>query len=220
MRDEDRLEFAEAWTSAMDLYGREVSDMAIELAFHALEPLSIQEVQAGLTAHVRNPDTGQFPPKPADVIRNVHGSSQSAAMEAWAKVDKAIRSVGQYRDVVFDDWKIHAAVEQLGGWIETAQTSADEYPFLRNRFVKLYEGFTVQPPKRYPYKLLGIASRDNAHGSFERGRPAEQVAVIGDRSKAREVYRLGKQESGAPIHHADTVEKIESKTKRLSLKSA
>jgi len=56
-------------------------------------------------------------PKIADIVRMIDGSTQSAAATAWAKVMRAVGSVGQYQSLAFDDPVIHLAIDETGGWI-------------------------------------------------------------------------------------------------------
>ena len=211
MNDQDRIQFQEVWTATYAMYRQRVSDSMLDLSFGALLPYSIEDVRKGITAHIRNPDTGQFPPKPADVIKHISGNSQSAGGEAWAKVDRAIRCVGNYRTVVFDDPKIHAAIDRLGGWQKISMTDEKEYPFLRNNFLKLYQGFTVQPPETFPRKLIGTCEHENSqHDSFMRGRSKNEPVMIGDPERARLVYQGGGEQGVAKIRQEGTQEYLES----------
>lgn len=219
MTRNDRPQFAELWIAAYAVYGKHVSDGMLDVVFNALSGYSLQDIRKGLSGHVKNPDSGQFPPKPADVIKHLEGSSQSSAGEAWAKVDYAIRCVGNYRSVVFDDPKIHAAIERLGGWVKIAMTSNEEYPFLQNHFLKLYQGFTVQPPEAFPRKLLGACEHQNSqHSSFHRGRAMDEPAMIGNPDKARQVYQGGSDQGVAKITHqgaAEFLELVDDQAKRI-----
>jgi hypothetical protein len=211
MNDQDRFEFQDVWTGAYALYGRSVTESMLELSFVALEHYSISDVSRGVTAHIRNPDTGQFAPKPADVIKHISGNSQSAGGEAWAKVDLAVRCIGSHRSVVFDDPKIHAAIERLGGWQKLALTSGKEYPFLQNKFLKLYQGFTVQPPATFPRKLIGTCEHENSlTDTFGRGHAGDEPALIGDAEKARQVYQAGGDLGVAQISLRGTQTYLES----------
>lgn len=211
MNDQDRTQFQEVWTATYAMYRQRVSDSMLDLSFGALLPYSIEDVRRGITAHIRNPDTGQFPPKPADIIKHISGNSQSAGGEAWAKVDRAIRCVGNYRTVVFDDPKIHAAIDRLGGWQKISMTDEKEYPFLRNNFLKLYQGFTVQLPETFPRKLIGTCEHENSqHDSFMRGRSKNEPVMIGDPERARLVYQGGGEQGVAKIRQQGTQEYLES----------
>jgi len=60
-------------------------------------------------------------PKPADIIRAIKGNSQTQSLQAWSKVEDAIRLVGPYRSVVFDDLAIHGVLQEMGGWVKLCQ---------------------------------------------------------------------------------------------------
>lgn len=202
MTKNDLREFCEVWASAYGVYGRDVNDAMFEIVFAALMDYSIEDIRRGLSAHIKNPDTGQYPPKPADVVKHISGNSQSSGGEAWAKVDHAIRCVGNYRSVVFDDPKIHAAIERLGGWIKISMTSNDEYPYLQNNFLKLYQGFTIKPPVSYPRHLIGTNEHQNSLSSgFQRGNAMDEPVMIGDPEKAKMVYEGGTKQGVAQITH-------------------
>lgn len=211
MTHDDRAEFANVWAASWTMYGKEATAQVIAMAFNALVSYSIEDVRRGISAHMRNPDSGQFAPKPADVIKHISGNSQSASGEAWAKVDRAIRCVGNYRSVVFDDPKIHAAIERLGGWQKVALTSEQEYPFLRNNFMKLYQGFTVQPPETFPRKLIGTCEHENSqHSSFRRGRPGDEPVLVGNPERARLVYQGGDEQGVVQIQQRGTQQYLEA----------
>lgn len=205
MTKNDRAQFAELWVAAYAVYGKTVSDGMLDVVFSALSSYSLQDIRRGLSGHVKNPDSGQFPPKPADVIKHIDGNSQSAAGEAWAKVDYGVRCVGHYRSVVFDDPKIHAAIERLGGWVKLASDDGKEYPYLKNHFLKLYQGFTVQPPESFPRKLTGACEHQNSQIShFARGKADNEPVLIGNKEKARQVYLGGSEQGVAQITQSGT----------------
>jgi hypothetical protein len=60
-----------------------MSPMVVEIYWNGLQTYSFDEVNAAINAHVRNPDTGQFMPKIADVERFLHGNTGTRAMAAW-----------------------------------------------------------------------------------------------------------------------------------------
>lgn len=213
MNTSDAKAFDEIWSDAMRVYGRQIETRTTMMVFNALIRFSLEEVKTALSRHMTNPDTGQYPPKPADIVRLIRGSSQTGSGEAWAKVDYAIRCVGHYRSVVFDDPKIHAAIIRLGGWIRVAQTPGKEFPFLRNEFLTLYQGFTIQPPKDFPNKLIGACEHDNSlHDGFKRGKNKDQPALIGDAEKARLVYEQGGAQGVTEVNHVGTQAYLERLT--------
>lgn len=98
-------------------YGKNPSEGLISLYWNGLKNYEFSAVQDAIGRHLGNTDTGQFMPKIADIIRMLQGSSQDAAFSAWSKVDKAVRQVGPYDSVVFDDPLIHKVLHDMGGWM-------------------------------------------------------------------------------------------------------
>ncbi|MCE3025754.1 DUF6475 domain-containing protein [Salinicola sp. DM10] len=195
MMDTDFERFAAVWSQAQEIYNRSVTPGTIELVFRALQQLDLDEVQRALTLHIQSPDTGQFPPKPGDVIKFARGDSQSRTLQAWAKVERAIRSVGHYRDVAFDDPLIHSALERMGGWtsVATADTEKD-LVWLRQRFEAQYRTYAIHPPETWPRFLPGAATQQNALiGNHTRGQlPGRDMALIGDSARATRVIECGR----------------------------
>ena len=134
MQEVNKREFAEVWGAAWAMYGKSVSPQLLSIAFEALRAYSIEEVRIGLTRHIQSPDTGQFFPKPADVIKHIDGNSGSRAMVAWNKVDMAVRQVGAWTSVMFDDALIHRVISDMGGWVELCKVDDREYPFKQKEF--------------------------------------------------------------------------------------
>lgn len=129
MQELDKREFAEVWGAVWAMYGKSVSPQLLSIAFEALRTYSIEDVLIGLTRHMQSPDTGQFFPKPADVIKHIDGNSGSRAMVAWNNVDNAVREVGAWTSVMFDDALIHRMISDMGGWVELCKVDDREYPF-------------------------------------------------------------------------------------------
>ena len=107
------------------------------------------------------------------------------------KVDAAIRRVGTYSDVVFDDPIIHRVISDMGGWIAFGVIDDKEWPFTGNQFKTRYQGYRIrgEVPEYQPV-LTGIA---NAHNSKE-GHKTQPPMLIGDESKAKQVMLAGTNE--------------------------
>ncbi len=196
MTEHDFEKFAEVWSQAQEIYNRSVTPGTIELVFRALEQLDLDEIRRALTLHIQSPDTGQFPPKPGDVIKFARGDSQSRTLQAWAKVERAIRSVGHYRDVAFDDPLVHAAIERIGGWPKVAMVDSEkDMVWLRQRFEAQYRAYAVHRPEDWPAFLPGVATQQNTQiGQHTRGRlPGKDIAIIGDQQRAMRVMESGRQ---------------------------
>ncbi|MCO7216856.1 DUF6475 domain-containing protein [Halomonas sp. OfavH-34-E] len=195
MTDHEFEAFADVWSQAQEIYNRSVTSGTIELVFRALQSLELDEIQRALTLHIQSPDTGQFPPKPGDVIKFARGDSQSRTLQAWAKVERAIRSVGHYRDVCFDDPLIHAVIERMGGWPKVAMVDSEkDIVWLRQRFEAQYRAYAIHKPEEWPAFLPGVSTQQNAQiGQHSRGRlPGKDIAVIGDQRRAMQVAERGR----------------------------
>jgi hypothetical protein len=169
-------------------YGKTPSEGLISLYWQGLKNYEFSAVQDAIGRHLGNTDTGQFMPKIADIIRMMQGSSQDAAFAAWSKVDKAVRSVGPYETVVFDDLLIHKVLHDMGGWMGICGKDDEAWPFVAKEFETRYRGFKSRNERvEYPAKLIGIFEAHNA----KEGHKVAAPMLIGDASKAQEVLRLG-----------------------------
>lgn len=170
-----------------ELYDKPVSPALLNLWFACLQHYPSAEVQGAFERHLVNPDSGQFPPKPADIVRLIDGSGDGQALLAWAKTERALRTIGGYRSVVFDDPLIHAVISDMGGWIRLCEGQADELPFRQQEFAKRYRALLLATPPAYPAHLCGRTEMGNRSGGFA----AERPLLIGDPDRAARVLLNG-----------------------------
>jgi len=189
MIDSDRSRFAAILNAVMvEVYQREpISPIGMQIWCNALQAYSLAEVSRALSAHTTNADTGQFPPKPADIVRHLTGTGDARAFAAWSMVLAGIQSVGTYRSVVFDDPLIHAAITDMGGWVSLGQTKVDEMPFRAAEFARRYRAYLIAKPSHYPRSLTGILEQ----GNVSTGHPVDPPVLIGNPESARQVYLGG-----------------------------
>lgn len=188
MLNTDKKRFATLLSGIADYYGKELSPAIVGLYWEGLKQFDIEAVEKALWDHTQNPDSGQFVPKIADVVRGLQGRTQDQASMAWSKVDAAVRSVGPYQDVVFDDPLIHRVVSEMGGWIQFGAKENKEWPFVANEFQNRYRGYRMRgETPEYPPVLVGIA---NAQNSLE-GQRRNDPILIGEGMKARKVLSGG-----------------------------
>lgn len=190
MREEDKAEFAGVVKATLDLYGKEASAPVLRLWWAALDPYSIEEVRHGFTRFVRSPDSGNFPPKPADIIRMVEGTSGDRGMLAWAKVREAIQRVGSYQSVAFDDANIHAVIEDMGGWPKLCVGDDAEMHFRAADFAKRYRMYAERGgPDRFEPYLTGKHEAENRL----RGHKTHPPVLIGNPEQCAQVMNAGSQ---------------------------
>ncbi len=175
-----------------ELYGKNISSQLIDIYWQVLKKYELHDVQCAFQAHVKNPDCGQFFPKPADIVRFIEGSGETKALMAWAKVDRAIVQVGRYQSVVFDDPLIHVVIENMGGWVKLCAMNNEQMPFNANEFQKRYMGYVNKTPERHPKYLFGLSECENNKNGYE----IQPPILIGNTEKAIEVLKAG---GGVPL---------------------
>ena len=181
MIDGDQKRFFACLVGSAEISGKELSKHGMKLYWEMLKQYDIEAVEKAFVQHGLNPDSGQFMPKPADIVKHIDGGGADRGMLAWSKVDKAVRRIGQYVDaVVFDDPIIHAVIDDMGDWSHLCSIQTeDDLKFKGIEFGKRYRAYTLSQNIEYPAIL---------HGVGEQGRAP---VLIGDKVKARAVLESG-----------------------------
>ena len=187
MNKNEIFEFGKLMTCTGELYGRAISKPLTKLYWQALLKFDLTAIRQAFDAHVKNTETGQYFPKPADLIRILEGSGDDKAMAAWAKVLKAIQSVGAYSSIVFDDVLIHATLEQMGGWIKLCRYNCHDLQFRANEFQKFYSAALRQTPEHYPNYFAGITEAANSSNGYK----APPPVLFGDKQLADKIFQRG-----------------------------
>lgn len=188
MDNHDMPVFSDILSDVYALLRQECPDGVRRLWWEALQPYPIAAISHAFSQHVRNPDVGQYLPKPADIIRAINGSSEERAIRAWTDVDRAVRTRGPYASVVFDDAMTHAIIAAMGGWVALCRKSLDEWPFVQKDFMARYKSYLSHPPTSYPRCLLGMTDIDRQQRGLPSARPP---ILIGSAELARQVYAKG-----------------------------
>jgi hypothetical protein len=188
VRVEEFEKFREGIVGVMSFYGKDVSRFALDIWWNALKQYDLAAITTAFNRHLMNPDSGQFQPKPADIVKMLQGTTQDAALSAWAKVDKAVRHIGTYRSVVFDDPIIHVVLHDMGGWMALGQKTEDEWPFVAREFENRYRGFKARNEvPEYNRVMLGLADAANEKQGYKQQPPM----LVGNESRAKQVMLGG-----------------------------
>jgi len=188
MKQEDFEKFREGLAGIYGFYEKEINGFTLDVWWSALKQFDLPAITQAFSRHVVNTESGKWLPKPADIMRMLQGSSQDAAMTAWAKVDKALRHKGTYVDVVFDDPLIHRVLHDMGGWVSLGQKTEDEWPFVAREFENRYRGFRERSEiPECPAKLIGISNSHN----MSKGLPLEPYVLVGDVGKCKQIMSSG-----------------------------
>lgn len=102
----------------------------------ALSDLTVDQVAEAIRRF--NREHTEFP-TPAALRKCVTVATHNRSTVAWAAVRKAIRSVGAYRTVQFDDPITTASIHAMGGWVELCDTLSDQMQWKEKEFARHYE---------------------------------------------------------------------------------
>jgi hypothetical protein len=213
MTEADKPKLFTLIAEVMAFYRQDVSSFALQVWWQACSQFDFEQVAKALTGHATDAERGQFPPKPADLMRQLKGTSTDRAMLAWGKVNNAMSSVGAYTDVIFDDPAIHAAIDDLGGWAKVCRSEIKELSYLQHRFCEAHKAYTARGAFEYPRKLCGEQSPDETFAKFGLKPPAP--AIVGQLELAKKVYQLGVSGGKVQINFTP-IQVIENNTKLIT----
>ena len=202
MKQQDFDEFDQMIDAIGEQYSNKLSDGVKALYWHGLADYDLKAVQQAMYRHIRNPDTGQFMPKVADVIKMLQGSTQDSALNAWAKIDKTVRCVGTQVSVTFDDPLIHRVIQDMGGWLGLGQRQESDWPFVAKEFENRYRGFKARNEAiEYPKMLIGLYDASNIPNGYKESKPV----LIGNKENAEKVYLSGSTKPLIEFHRSEDV---------------
>lgn len=188
MHQDEYDDFSNMLEAVSEYHGKKLTPGVIAIYWQGLRDLDLAAVRHALNAHVQNPDSGQFMPKIADIRRMLGGTTQDSALRAWVKVDRAVRGVGTYASVAFDDALIHRVLHDMGGWVGLGTKTEDEWPFVSREFENRYRGYAMRNDRpEYPPVMIGISDAENARRGFKAAAPR----LIGDATQAQAVMAGG-----------------------------
>lgn len=88
MQPDDFDNFSCVLDAAYSLHSKSLTSEARALFFSAMSEFSLADVRKAFSAHIKDPQRGQYPPKPADLIAQLLGDSANdgrpEAEEAWS----------------------------------------------------------------------------------------------------------------------------------------
>lgn len=207
MVETDRSGFYKLVADVYAFYRVDCTPFALGVWWEACKPFDAAAVKDAFNRHAVNPDNGQFVPKPADIVKLIGGGTQDNALIAWSKVERAIRSVGPYQSVVFDDPITMQVLKDMGGWVQTCNSSEQELPFKAKEFQTRFRGYkTAGHLEAWPTHLPGIAEGQNAAGGYRLDPPI----MIGAPDACRRVFAGGSDSAIAfqPLKLANAIEEV------------
>jgi hypothetical protein len=194
---ENAGEFVVLLQGVHDFYGKDMSEFALGVWVQACQAFTLEQVSKAFTAHTMDAERGAFMPKPSDIVRALYGTVTDRSLVAWGKVMDAVRLVGAYSSVAFDDPAIHCAVEDMGGWPKVCREPLDALPHTQRRFCDAHRAYTTRGTSEYPRYLPGVHELENRAGGHRVAPPV----LIGNPESAQQVLRLGGDGKKTQVTH-------------------
>jgi len=146
-----------------EMFDKQITPILSKIYWKALEPFTNDQCQKAFNEIILS---SRFFPKPVDIIEAIQGRQENQSILAWIKVIRAIRNVGAYQSVKFDDPIIHSVIEVMGGWPALCSGSADDEKWKQKEFERLY--CTMSNLENHVKYLPGIVERENSvNGKIE-----------------------------------------------------
>lgn len=183
-------QIAEIVVNAMSFFDKPLSKSRLDTWVRYLSRYDVEQVSKAFDAHMLNPDSGMYEPKPAHIEALLRGTSSDRSSRAWSAVCEAIQYPGVYQSVVFDDPIIHLVIEDQGGWAKFGSATYEDMKFIENHFKTAYKGYVSRPDKPKPQRKLAGISEINS----EEGKRVQDPIFIGDVEQCRKIYLGGRSE--------------------------
>lgn len=189
MMQQDLPRFASSLMAMATVFDKAVTPQITEIYFRALDKFTADEVEQGISKAC---STLKFFPKPVELIECITGGSGNLADRAMieaCRVLEAVKSIGTYSTVCFDDPITQAViVQQFGGWAKFSEMREENEKWFVKDFSAGYQAFARQNVRHYG-ALPGISHGQNALTGRER---EEKPVYIGDVQKAKAIHAQGK----------------------------
>jgi len=200
---------------AMEMYDKTLSQVQANIWISSIEGAGISWDDAikAIGLHIQNPENGRFAPKPADIIKHIHGTStdkrqqlEAEAVTEWGRVKQALGTYGTYDSVVFDNPRTMQAVKSLGGWPSLGAMKTDDMQYMTGDFRRVY---VECDPTKCPSILPGKFHNEDG-----------RIRYIGDESKCKAIQTSGTKYTLKGGDSFDTAKVNEKLIRTFALPSA
>jgi hypothetical protein len=137
-------------------YQRELDEFSIRIWTDACAEFQINDLERAFAQHLKDPDAGRFLPKPADIIRQLRGNDDEAALIAWGEVLQSVRT----GTPISIEGPVGEALASMGGRSAIGRADESQNGFLQRRFVEAFKAYkrradsTVQIGSNEPLRLV------------------------------------------------------------------
>ncbi len=143
MTKKDLKAFAQIMAVMNEAFGnpdRQVSNLMMDFYFKALQDMSIEDLNEAAVRLAQTKTIRTFP-TPGEIRQALVGDKEAQALIAWNEFIHAVRSLGPYKSVVFEDTTTMAVVQAMGGWIKFGDYTTEEMKWKQKEFMGMYSAF-------------------------------------------------------------------------------
>jgi Domain of unknown function (DUF6475) len=160
----NKTEFLKYMTALSEIKNKPLSQLTIEMYWQTLQEYSDELCIMAFTRAIKEI---KFFPQPCELIDFITGADDISliTMKAWTAVVEAVKSIGNYRSVQFDEPAIHSCIEVMGGWEYFCNATNEEWKWKRIEFEKLFP-VMLKKGNHLPY-LQGITEQDQRLKNYE-----------------------------------------------------
>jgi len=137
--------FAKNITGLAALYEKELSVSLQELYWTLFADWTDDQFEAACQAAANKL---KFFPKPVELRELVGGDQEAVALGAWETLHNAIKRIGNWQSVRFEDSRITRAVESMGGWQAVCLWETKDLSYRRHEFLRTYQALQDGGPPR------------------------------------------------------------------------
>lgn len=178
--------FGEVMQGLQELYNVELNAFTLKL-YKSVFDKNFNDDGLFQEAVMKLIETRVYPtmPKPAEFMEVIKPNKldlDSRSLLAANKLKKAIRGIGKYESVAFDDYLIHKVIKaSYGSWVKICKVDMEELEtFLKWDFPKLYKTYaTYKNLNDIPIYLVG--SHESQNVALQ---TTPTIKYIGDKQKA------------------------------------
>ena len=173
MKQTDFKEFKRAFGTLCELFEKEATAIMQAVYFKALSHYEIGPVTKAIEAAMIG---CRFFPKPVELLELLDGGGKQAlddaAQLAALDVMNAVKRVGAYNTVVFEDPVTAAVIQEgFGGWVRIcADLGSKSEKWFCKDFAAMYTTFQ-RSGRRFNGKLLGLVEAANQERGFNQYLP-------------------------------------------------
>jgi len=132
----DHVKFKEYMAALCEVHGREpLTKTLADIYWKALEPFPDAVCCDAFKYLILH---SKFFPKPSEFLEILEGRDKDQSIIAWMKVLRALRGVGTYQSIEFDDHAIHSAIKTMGGWVAFGDILEKDLPWKQREFERIY----------------------------------------------------------------------------------